>query len=62
MEEKKKRTQINFDIQQEIHTQIKILAAIRNISMNCWLMRAIQDRIAKETKYDQNNNMSPMQD
>ena len=51
--ENKKRTQIAFDVNPEIRTQIKILAAIRNISMNCWLMRAIQDRIVKETKYNE---------
>ena len=49
----KKRTQISFDIHPEIHTQIKILAAMRNISMTLWIMRAIRDRIAKETKHDE---------
>jgi predicted HicB family RNase H-like nuclease len=52
MNEKKKRTQMTFDIHPEIHQQVKILAAIRNISMNLWVARAINDRIAKETKYD----------
>ena len=48
----KKRTQIAFDVSIEVRTQIKILAAKRNISMNLWLMRAIADRIKKETQYD----------
>lgn len=52
MTDKKKRTQMTFDINPEIHHQVKVLAAIRNISMNLWVARAINDRIAKETKYD----------
>jgi predicted HicB family RNase H-like nuclease len=51
--DKKKRTQIAFDINPEIHKQVKILAAMRNISMNLWIARAIADRIAKETKHDE---------
>jgi predicted HicB family RNase H-like nuclease len=54
MIEKKKRTQMAFDIQPEIHTQVKVLAAIRNISVSLWVTRAIKDRIVKETKYDKN--------
>lgn len=50
MTEKKKRFQMAFDVSAEIHQQIKILSAVRNISMNLWMARAIQDRIAKETK------------
>lgn len=52
MMEIKKRKQMAFDVSLEIHTQIKILAAARNISINLWMARAIQDRIAKETKND----------
>jgi predicted HicB family RNase H-like nuclease len=56
MEEKKKRKQIAFDINPKIHQRVKILAAIRNISINLWIARAINDRIAKETKYDEKNS------
>lgn len=52
MTEKKKRTQMAFDISPEMHQQVKVLAAMRNISMNLWIARAINDRIAKENKYD----------
>lgn len=52
MENKKKRKQLAFDISPEIHQQVKILAARRNISMNLWMNRAVIERIAKETKYD----------
>ena len=51
MEDKKIRKQMVFDVNPEIHQQVKVLAAIRNISMNLWMARAIQDRIAKETKH-----------
>ena len=53
MTEKKKRVQMAFNISQEEHTQVKILAAIRNISMNLWISRAITERIAKETKHEE---------
>ena len=52
MEDKKKRKQMAFDVSLELHQQVKILAARRNISINLWMARAIQERIAKETKYD----------
>ena len=50
MEDKKIRKQMTFDVSPEIHQQVKVLAAVRNISINLWMARAIQDRIAKETK------------
>lgn len=56
MTDKKKRKQMAFDVSQEIHTHVKILAAARNISINLWMMRAIQDRIAKETKHNERND------
>lgn len=52
MEDKKKRKQMAFDVTQEMHHQVKMLAAIRNISVSLWIARAIADRIAKEVKYD----------
>ncbi len=53
MEDKKIRKQMAFDVTPEMHKRIKILAAMRNISINMWLVRAINDRLAKEAKYDQ---------
>ncbi len=52
----KKRKQMAFDISPEMHQQVKILAATRNISINLWMARAIQDRIAKENRYDEKPN------
>lgn len=49
-----KRKQMAFDVRPEIHQQIKILAARRNITINMWMARAIHDRIAKETAHDKN--------
>lgn len=48
MEEKKKRKQICFDIDPNTHMAIKIDAAIKNISMNLWLMRAIYQALKKQ--------------
>lgn len=53
MKQTKKRKQMAFDISPEVHQQVKTLSAMRNISMNLWIARAIHDRIAKETKHDQ---------
>jgi len=52
MTEIKKRKQMAFDINPEVHKKVKVLAALRNISINLWMSRAINDRIEKETKYD----------
>jgi predicted HicB family RNase H-like nuclease len=52
--EKKRRKQMAFDISPEVHQTVKILAARRNISINLWMARAIQERIDRETKYDNN--------
>lgn len=43
---------IAFDVTPELRHKIKILATRRNVSMNLWIMRALNDRIDKETKYD----------
>lgn len=54
--EKNKRKQMAFDISPEMHREVKILAAMRNISVSCWVTRAINDRIIKEKKYDKNES------
>lgn len=48
----KNRKQIIFDVTPEMHTQIKVLSAMRNISMNLFMVRAIADKIAKENEYN----------
>ena len=57
MDENKKRKQIIFDINEDIHRQIKIFAATRNITMNRWIQKAITERIKKETQYDKDNEL-----
>lgn len=57
MDENKKRKQIIFDINEDIHRQIKIFAAMRNITMNRWIQKAITERIKKETQYDKDNEL-----
>lgn len=51
--DKKDRKQITFDVSNEMHQQIKILATLRNVSMTLWMARAINDRIAKEHQYNE---------
>ena len=53
MTEEKKRYQMAFDVSKEMHTQVKVSAAKRNISVSCWMARAINDRLAKENRYDE---------
>lgn len=55
MEETKERKQIIFDIHPEIHRQIKVYSAMRNISMNNWMQRAINERLEKEKRHDKEN-------
>jgi len=45
MKDDKKRKQMAFDISHEIHQQIRVLAALKNITMGRWIMRAIMKEI-----------------
>ena len=47
---KNKRVQIAFDATEQIRTEIKIVAAQRNITVNKWIMRAIIRALAEERK------------
>lgn len=51
------RKQIVFNIHPDVHKQVKILAARRGITMNCWFMRAIYDRLAKENRSHEVNDI-----
>lgn len=44
----KKRKQLCFDIDPDMHAEIKILAIRRGISLNNWITRALVSRIKKE--------------
>ncbi len=50
-EKKRKRYQMAFDINEELHKAIKISAVTRNISMNMWMHRAIIEKLKKEEPY-----------
>jgi predicted transcriptional regulator len=52
MEEDKKRILMSFDIEPELRTEVKVLAARRNISMALWITRAIREKIQKEKQFD----------
>jgi predicted HicB family RNase H-like nuclease len=55
---KKKRTQMAFDIQPEIHQKVKMLAVTRNISMNLWVHRAIVREIDRQLRSEHQENMA----
>lgn len=48
----KKRTQICFNVQEEVKQFIKMNAALRGITMNLWIHRAIQKEIDRIKKYE----------
>ena len=58
MAAKKKRTQMSFDINPEIHKKVKILAVTRNISMNLWVHRAIIREIDRQQRSEYQENMA----
>ena len=47
-QEKKKRTQLSMDVDPELHRLIKMAATIRYISINKWVMRAIEKQLIQE--------------
>jgi hypothetical protein len=51
----KKRKQITFDIDIETHTNVKMAATRRNISMNLWLNRAVLEKLKKEHTSENND-------
>ncbi len=53
MTEKNKRYQMAFDISREMHTEIKVLAALRNISMNLFMQRALIREIDRQKRNDE---------
>jgi len=50
MEQKLK--QVIIEMPEELHKEIKIRAAYRNMTMKAWIIRAILDAIAQEQKYE----------
>lgn len=54
------KKRILFELSEEMHTDIKILAARFHISMTLLIHRAIIEYIKKETKYDSKSNLQKM--
>lgn len=54
MEEKKLKNQSRFifDMAKDLHTEVKVIAARRNISMSLWVTRAIYEALKKEKQFD----------
>lgn len=44
--------QLVIEIPAEIHTEIKLKATLRNISMKAWVLRLISREIAREKQYE----------
>lgn len=44
----KKKKRIIFEVPEELHKQIKISAALRNISMSLWITRELVRKLALE--------------
>jgi hypothetical protein len=42
-----------FKMKENIHQEVKMRAAMRNISMSYWINQAIMARIASERKYEE---------
>ena len=52
MKIKEKPKRIVLDVPQDLHTQVKIRAATRNIPIRTWVVRAIIAAIKAEEKYE----------
>jgi len=50
MIEEKKRYQMAFDVSKEMHTKIKVLAAMRNISVSLFVQRALIREINRQER------------
>ncbi len=44
-----------FCMKSKLHQEVKIRAAMRNVSMGYWISQAIMMRIASEKKYEEKN-------
>lgn len=51
MENTKQSKKLIINFPPEIHAHVKAHAAIRGISMNEWILRALQEKMAKEKEY-----------
>ena len=45
-----KRKQIIFDVNPGLHAEIKAMAALKMMSMNNWMQRAILEQLKKDKK------------
>lgn len=52
MEIKEKPKRIVLEVPEDLHTQVKVRAAKRNIPIRTWVIRAIVAAIKEEEKYE----------
>lgn len=50
--ERKSPKRLVIDIDEEVHQQIKLRSAIRNITIRKWVSRALSEALKKEEQYD----------
>ena len=43
------KKRIIFEVSEEFHRDIKVAAAYNGMSMNCWIHRALYERLKKES-------------
>lgn len=46
------KKRLSFDLEQEIHTMIKTSAALKNMTIRKWVLRAIMKQIEKEKTFE----------
>lgn len=56
----KKRKQMAFDIDPDVHHQIKMMALMDKVSVNLWMARAINQYIKKRIINDNNNEQDQL--
>lgn len=44
------KKRIIFEVPEEFHRDIKVAAAFNNMSMNCWIHRALYERLKREAE------------
>lgn len=49
---KRRKKQISFEVEDHEHHQIKSAASARNISINKWIMRAVEKQLVEERRVE----------
>lgn len=52
MEQTIKKKRVNIEVDEKFHAEVKSRAALRNITISKWVMRAILEQIKREKQYE----------